>query len=138
KGKLDAGVDNELIQKFEEAMNDDFNTAQVIGYLNTELHHLNSMRSKSSEFLTGVSSIKKIGDVLGLFSQNPAGYFEREKSEGLASIGISEDEIKRLISEREMARKEKRWKDGDRIRDELNQKGIILEDSPQGTKWKIK
>ena len=85
----------------------------------------------------GVASIKKIGGVLGLFGQNPAEYFEREKSEGLASIGISEDEIKRLISEREKARKEKRWKDGDKIRDELSQKGIILEDSPQGTKWKI-
>ncbi len=129
--------EGELIQKFEEDMNDDFNTAQVIGHLNTELHHLNSIRSKRSEFLMGVASIKKIGGVLGLFGQNPAEYFEREKSEGLASIGISEDEIKRLISERERARKEKRWKDGDKIRDELSQKGIILEDSPQGTKWKI-
>ncbi len=138
KGKLDAGVDNELIQKFEEAMNDDFNTAQAIGYLNTELHRLNGIRNKGSEFLQGIATLIKIGKVLGLFEQNPAEYFEREKSEGLASIGISEGEIKRLISERERARKEKRWKDGDRIRDELSQKGIILEDSPQGTKWKIK
>jgi len=130
--------EGELMQKFEEAMNDDFNAAQVIGYLNTELHHLNSIRSKSSEFLKGVANIRKIGDVLGFFGQNPYEYFEREKSEGLASIGISEDEIKRLISEREMARKEKKWKDGDRIRDELSQKGIILEDSPQGTVWKVR
>lgn len=137
ESRVDEGK-SEIILKFEEAMNDDFNTAQVIGYLNTELHHLNSMRSKSSEFLIGVASIKKIGGVLGLFEQNPAEYFEREKSEGLASIGISEGEIKRLISERERARKEKRWADGDRIRDELSQKGIILEDAPQGTKWKVK
>src|SRR3989338_6036605 len=100
--------EGELMQKFEEAMNDDFNAAQAIGYLNTELHHLNSIRSKSSEFLKGVANIRKIGDVLGFFGQNPYEYFEREKSEGLASIGISEDEIKRLISEREMARKEKK------------------------------
>ena len=132
------GGEGELMQKFEEAMNDDFNAAQAIGYLNTELHHLNSIRSKSSEFLKGVANIRKIGDVLGFFGQNPYEYFEREKSEGLASIGISEDEIKRLISEREMARKEKKWKDGDRIRDELSQKGIILEDSPQGTVWKVR
>ena len=137
--------EGELILKFEEAMDDDFNTAQAIGYLNTELHHLNSMRSKSSEFgvrssefLRGVASIRNIGDVLGLFGQNSAEYFEREKSEGLASIDISEGEIKRLINERERARKEKRWADGDRIRNELSQKGIILEDAPQGTKWKIK
>ena len=129
---------SELILKFEEAMNDDFNTAQAIGYLNTELHRLNGIRNKGSEFLQGIATLIKIGKVLGLFEQNPAEYFEREKSEGLASIGISEDEIKRLISEREMARKEKKWKDGDRIRDELSQKGIILEDSPQGTVWKVR
>ena len=129
---------SELILKFEEAMNDDFNTAQAIGYLNTELHRLNGIRNKGSEFLQGIATLIKIGKVLGLFEQNPAEYFEREKSEGLASIGISEGEIKRLISERERARKEKRWKDGDRIRDELSQKGIILEDSPQGTIWKVR
>jgi len=130
--------EGELMQKFEEAMNDDFNAAQAIGYLNTELHRLNGIRNKGSEFLQGIATLIKIGKVLGLFEQNPAEYFEREKSEGLASIGISEDEIKRLISEREMARKEKKWKDGDRIRDELSQKGIILEDSPQGTVWKVR
>jgi len=130
--------EGELMQKFENAMGDDFNTAQAIGHLNTELHHLNSIRSKSSEFLKGVANIRKIGDVLGLFGQNPNEYFEREKSVGLASIGISEDEIKRLINEREKARREKRWKDGDKIRDELSQKGIILEDSPQGTVWKVR
>ncbi len=133
-----ASCNLQLIQKFEEAMNDDFNTAQAIGYLNTELHRLNSIRNKGSEFLQGIATLIKIGKVLGLFEQNPAEYFEREKSEGLASIGILEGEIKRLISERERARKEKRWKDGDRIRDELSQKGIILEDTPQGTIWKIK
>ena len=143
--------DNELMQKFEEAMNDDFNTAQVIGYMNTELHRLNGMRSliemptppasptyKGGEFLMGIAALKKIGEVLGLFNQNPAEYFEKEKSTGLASISISEDEIKRLIDEREKARKEKRWADADRIRSELGQKGIILEDTPKGTVWKVR
>ncbi|MEK6546242.1 MAG: DALR domain-containing protein, partial [Nitrospinota bacterium] len=147
--------DLQLIQKFEEAMNDDFNTAQVIGYMNTELHHLNGMRNLverstsplsppykggegGGEFLKSIVALKKIGEVLGLFNQNPAEYFEKEKSTGLATISISEDEIKRLIDERERARKERRWADADRIRSELGQKGIILEDTPEGTKWKIK
>jgi cysteinyl-tRNA synthetase len=140
------GVDEgELIQKFEEAMNDDFNTAQVIGYMNTELHRLNGMRGNSSElgvgssgFLKGIASLKKIGAVLGLFNQNPALYFEKEKAIGIQAIGITEDEIGRLITERERARREKKWADADRIRNELNLKGVILEDTPQGTKWKVK
>ncbi len=136
---------DELIQKFESAMNDDFNTAQVLGYLNTELHRLNGIRNsssefgvRSSEFFKGVASLKKIGDVLGLFNQKPAIYFEKEKAAGIQSIGITEDEICKLIAEREKARKEKRWSDADNIRNELSRKGIIIEDTPQGTKWKIK
>src|SRR3972149_6883997 len=78
--------DNELVQKFEEAMNDDFNTAQVIGYMNTELHRLNGMRSLIGKGeIKGIAALKKIGEVLGLFNQNPAEYFEKEKSTGLAS-----------------------------------------------------
>jgi cysteinyl-tRNA synthetase len=131
--------DLQLIQKFEEAMNDDFNTAQVIGYMNTELHKLNSMRSLIGKGeIKSIVALKKIGEVLGLFNQNPAEYFEKEKSTGLATISISEDEIKRLIDERGRARKERRWADADRIRSELGQKGIILEDTPEGTKWKVK
>lgn len=137
--------ERKLIQKFEEAMNDDFNTAQVIGYMNTELHLLNGIRNnspefkvRSSEFLNGIAALKKIGSVLGLFNQKPALYFEKEKAMGIQSIGISEEDINRLITEREKARKEKRWADADRIRSKLNLKGIIIEDTPQGAKWKVK
>ncbi|MBI4377877.1 MAG: cysteine--tRNA ligase [Nitrospinae bacterium] len=144
KGKdeeiLEGGSDDELMQRFEEAMNDDFNTAQVIGHLNSELHHLNSKRGGEvrDEFLREITTLKNIGGVLGLFGQDPVEYFEKEKSIGIASLGISEEEVLRLIDEREKARREKRWSDADRIRNELSLKGIILEDTPRGTKWKIK
>ncbi|MEK6589814.1 MAG: cysteine--tRNA ligase [Nitrospinota bacterium] len=140
EGIIKEGSDDELIQRFEEAMNDDFNTAQVIGHLNSELHHLNSKRGGEvrDEFLREITTLKNIGRVLGLFGQNPVEYFEKEKSIGIASLGISEEEVLRLIDEREKARRDKRWLDADRIRNELSLKGIILEDTPRGTKWKIK
>jgi cysteinyl-tRNA synthetase len=140
EGIVEGRSDNELIQRFEEAMNDDFNTAQVIGHLNSELHHLNSKRGGEvrDEFLREITTLKNIGGVLGLFGQNPVEYFEKEKSIGIASLGISEEEVLRLIDEREKARREKRWSDADRIRNDLSLKGIILEDTPRGTKWKIK
>jgi len=46
------------------------------------------------EFLIGIATLKKIGEVMGLFNQDPTEYFEKEKSTGLATISISEDEIK--------------------------------------------
>ncbi|MBI3599454.1 MAG: cysteine--tRNA ligase [Nitrospinae bacterium] len=153
----EGGFDNELIRKFEDAMNDDFNTAQVIGYMNTELHRLNGMRNilegsrvkgqgsrgemqdvEFGNFLKGIAALKKIGEVFGLFSQNPTDYFEKEKVMGIQAIGITEDEISKLIAERERYRREKRWSDSDRIRNELSRQGIIIEDTPQGAKWKVR
>ena len=47
-----------------------------------------------------------------------------------------DDEIERLIEERQKARKEKNWALADKIRDDLKNRGIILEDTPQGVKWR--
>ena len=51
---------------------------------------------------------------------------------------ITEEEINALIDERNVARKEKNWKRADEIRDELKSKNVIIEDTPQGTKYTIK
>ena len=48
------------------------------------------------------------------------------------------DEIKKLIEMREVARKNKNWSESDRIRDELNSRGLLIEDTPEGTTWKFK
>jgi len=55
-----------------------------------------------------------------------------------ASSGITEQEIEELIEERISARKEKNWARADEIRDELDEKGILLEDKAEGTIWRVK
>jgi len=56
----------------------------------------------------------------------------------MKDIALSEAEILKYIEERKAARANKDWKRADEIRDELINKGIILEDTPQGTSWKVK
>ncbi|RMG73858.1 MAG: cysteine--tRNA ligase, partial [Nitrospirae bacterium] len=53
-------------------------------------------------------------------------------------INITEEEINSLIAQRQEARKNKDWQKADAIRDELLQKGIVLEDTLQGTVWRVK
>jgi cysteinyl-tRNA synthetase len=60
------------------------------------------------------------------------------KKEGLKKLGVSEEEILRLIEERNAARKGKNWKKADEIRNDLLSKGVVLEDGPTGTQWKLK
>jgi cysteinyl-tRNA synthetase len=133
--------------RFEEAMDDDFNTAQALGYfydLQTHLNYLlDNLKSHPNEEVLsmlkkGYDHFKKIGWVFGLFSEDPEKYLNEQKKEGLKKRDLSEEEIFRCIEERNSARREKNWKKADTIRNDLLSKGIVLEDTPTGTIWKIK
>ncbi|HVP77344.1 MAG TPA: cysteine--tRNA ligase [Thermodesulfobacteriota bacterium] len=133
--------------RFEEAMDDDFNTAQGLGYFFDLQRNLNSLLDTSKGHPTqemistlneGLDHFLKIGWVFGLFRENPEQYLAQRKKEGLKKLNLTEDEILRSIEERNLARKEKNWKKADEIRNDLLSKRIVLEDTPSGTLWKIK
>jgi cysteinyl-tRNA synthetase len=133
--------------RFEEAMDDDFNTAQALGYFYDLQTQLNSLLSLSkgnpteeiaSLLRMGLTYFSNMGWVFGLFRDDPKKYLDQQKKEGLKKLKLSEEEILKFIEERNAARKEKNWKRSDKIRNDLLSKRIILEDSPSGTIWKIK
>jgi len=133
--------------RFEEAMDDDFNTAQALGYFYDLQTHLNSLVTLSkgrpteemiSLLKTGLDHFSKTGWVFGLFREEPGNYLARQRKDGLRRLNLTEEEIRRFIEERNLARKEKSWKRADEIRNDLLSKGIVLEDTPAGTIWKIK
>ena len=133
--------------RFEEAMDDDFNAAQALGYFYDLQTHLNSLLTLSkgkpyeeiiSLLKTGLDHFSKTGWVFGLFREEPGDYLARQRKDGLRRLNLTEEEIKRSIEERNLARKEKNWKRADEIRNDLLSKGIVLEDTSTGTEWKIK
>ena len=133
--------------RFEEAMDDDFNAAQALGYFYDLQTHLNSLLTLSkgkpyeeiiSLLKTGFDHFSKTGWVFGLFREEPGDYLARQRKDGLRRLNLTEEEIKRSIEERNLARKEKNWKRADEIRNDLLSKGIVLEDTSTGTEWKIK
>jgi len=133
--------------RFEEAMDDDFNTAQGLGYFFDLQRHLNSQldiskRQRTEEILEilekGLDYFTRFGSILGLFQEDPETYLNEQKREGLKRLNVTEEEILRLIDERNLARKEKNWKKADEVRNGLFSRGIVLEDTPTGTIWKIR
>ncbi|QEM66855.1 cysteine--tRNA ligase [Geobacter sp. FeAm09] len=135
-----------LIPRFCEAMDDDFNTAQALGVLFDAVRAANRFLAEMGEpEPAGLALIARtrdrfteVGRVLGLFGSRPATWLEGVKSAKADQIHISPAEIEGLIAERAEARKTKNFKRSDEIRDLLLEKGIQLLDSAQGTTWKIR
>jgi len=137
KFKKSKDKDDELIlekrkegeQQFIKAMDDDFNTpvalSRLFGFAKDVNIYLNSPSLKNKIILEEIIKFYQdlAGKVLGILKD-----FDREQS--------FEQEIKKLIEDREKARKEKNWEKSDKIRDELKRKGVILEDTTEGVRWK--
>jgi len=133
--------------RFEEAMDDDFNTAQALGYfydLQTQLNGLLSLSKgrPTEEMISmlkqGLDHFSTKGWVFGLFREDPEKYLAQRKNEGLKRLNLTEQTILQSIEERNLARKAKNWKRADEIRNDLLSKGVVLEDTPSGTIWKVK
>ena len=111
--------------KFEEAMDDDLNTADAVSAIFelVKFANTNAGEKSSKEFVETVKTeIIRLSDILGLLVEK-----EEENLDG---------EIEKLIEERQAARKARDFKRADEIRDQLLAQGIILEDTREGVKWK--
>ena len=116
---------NTYVDKFDAAMDDDFNTADAISAIFEliKFTNTNAKAENSKEFLQALlDEVKMLCDICGL---------EVDKKEELLDA-----DIEALIEERTAARKAKNFARADEIRDELLSKGIVLEDTREGVKWK--
>ena len=132
-----AEPDRALIESFRQEMDDDFNTPRALALIFDEVRAINRLldQKNAKGIEQRCAALRVMCDTLGLLQP---GYFERKKARFLAKSPIKQYEIDDLIRRRDQARQEKNWREADRLRDELSQKGILLEDTPKGTVWKVK
>jgi len=114
-------------ERFVEVMDDDLNTADAVAVIFELVREINAAVSPSSNPTKALAKacsavFDELSGVIGLPISKPED-----------DIGT---EVEKLIETRQAARKAKNFAEADRIRDELKAKGIILEDTPQGVKWK--
>ncbi|MBI1909950.1 MAG: cysteine--tRNA ligase [Deltaproteobacteria bacterium] len=137
-----------LLPKFEKAMDDDFNATQFLGDLFDWVRRLNKSLDKlekqkkqvSSAFKKSVlSEIAQVSAVLGVLDKEPAQYLAAKKGRHISQSGLDASFVEKLIEDRKKARSAKNFAEADRIRQELEQKGIILKDNPDSsTEWHVK
>lgn len=118
--------------RFEEAMHDDFNTPVALSVLFELVRELNKARAEGADnAATLAAELKALADLVGLLSQDPE-YFLQNST---LSDGLSAEDIEAYIAERAQARKDKNFARSDEIRDLLDEQGITLLDSREGTTW---
>jgi cysteinyl-tRNA synthetase len=130
-------------EKFEDAMNDDFNTALALGHIfeliretNRFLDNKPSGQKSKELILKTKESLIEMGRVLNIFQRTPEEWYKALMK--VKNIELSEKDILDRIAERHTARQKKDWATADKIRKELDEKGIILEDKKDKTTWRIK
>jgi cysteinyl-tRNA synthetase len=143
EGELFSELLSSFQKRFEEAMDDDFNTALAVGHIFELIRELNRfLDNKPSgvkdreRILTAQERLAEAGKILHLFERTPSEWYASLMK--VKAIGLSEAEIHQKIQERRDARLRKDYQKADTIRRELEEKGIILEDKRERTDWKVR
>ncbi len=135
--------------RFREAMDDDFNTPKGLAIMFEASRAINRIHSESGgnkEKIPSPDLLEKarkelLGwaqDVFGILNETSQDFLERARKSGAIELGISEDEIRELLDQRAEARKARNFKLADEIRDKLLSWGILIEDGPKGSIWRVK
>ncbi len=129
--------------RFEDAMDDDFNTALAMGHIFELIREVNKLLDtgqsggKIRKIVLKVKDfLSETGGIFNIFHKTPEEWYESLMK--VKNVGLTAQDINDKIIERQTARLEKDWGLADGIRKELEGKGIILEDKQSGTSWKIK
>jgi cysteinyl-tRNA synthetase len=135
--------ENAYAGRFREAMNDDFNTPEAIAVLFDLANSLNKTRDQRHARL-----LKSLGGILGLLQRDPVVFLQGAVTgqgslaaqpatvHGSGVVSHTRESIEKLIAARAAARKSKKFAEADRIRKELLDAGVVLEDTAQGTTWR--
>ena len=144
---IDGDISEGIVPKFVEVMDDDFNTAAAISELHGIFKFANSIMksAKKGNRVLAANSLAKIlaalsevYSILGLFTEDPDTFISNMKAKYLTKTDVSVEEIEAKIAQRAEAKKAKDFETADAIRAELEAKGIILNDTREGTIWDFK
>ena len=137
----------ELETRFQQAMDNDFNTAQAQGVFFDTVKTINRLQDKIGstptvediQFLKKATTLlRKLAAIMGLLTEDARSFLAARRAKLIAESDIDASAIDALIAERYQCRLDKNWARSDQIRDELLAKSIELSDGPEGTSWSVK
>jgi len=127
-------VESEYESRFDAAMDDDFNTPEALAVLFELARETNRLKESGAEEAAALgATLKQLAGVLGILQNDPETFFKQAAG---SDEGLSDEAVETLIEQRYQARADKNWAEADRVRDELKEAGIVLEDAAGKTSWR--
>ena len=136
-----------LTERFQEAMDNDFNSAQALGIMFEAVKDMNRIRqalpgkpaaSDLALLRQSAAKLRELSAILGLLVEDPIAYSKRKQEDFLKTQNLDKAAIEELINKRNQARAAKNWQEADACRDQLQDMGIDILDSAHGTTWKVR
>ncbi|MEG0341346.1 MAG: DALR domain-containing protein, partial [Acinetobacter sp.] len=129
-------LDADLVERFNSAMRDDFNTSEAIAVLFEIIKALNSAVKEENAEQSAIyySTLRHLTNILGLVQNNVDDFLKSDI--GQEALGLTEEQITEFIQQRVDAKKAKDFAKADEIRQSLLAQGVVLEDTRQGTTWR--
>lgn len=132
--EVEAMGGDDYVARFTDAMNDDFNTPEACAVLFEMVREINRLKDTDQVAAAGLAAqLKQLASVLGVLQLNPDDFLQGSANNSDVDVA----KIEALINARLEARANKNWAESDRIRDELKDMGVIIEDSKGGTTWRM-
>jgi cysteinyl-tRNA synthetase len=141
-------AESEASRRFAAAMDDDFNTPEALAVLQALARELNVAKAAGDapRAAAHAAELARLAGVLGILGADPEVWLKTRPARGLDADETPAEraaepaaaEIDALVAARTAARKARNFKESDRIRDELLERGVVLEDGPQGTSWRFR
>ena len=130
---LEALEDSEYYQRFVEAMNDDFNTRVALAAMYDLVKGINALaKTDAQQAEQQVAELKAMANILGILQADPVAFLQAASADG----ALTAEHIEAAIAERQQAKLDKDYRRADKIRQQLREQGVELEDTREGTTWR--
>lgn len=131
---------NTFITRFNDSMEDNFNSAEALASMNELFTGINQYLDKSKQISPSVlnqfiDSLIPVKSIFSILDEDPAEYIENYKKQIIKRLGLVRSDIENQILLRNEARKSKDFKTADEVRNDLLKKGIVIMDGPDGSDW---
>ena len=131
--------------RMNEALHEDFNTSQALAHLfslaravNRFGGHKKAKRRGAPVVAPALAAFRSVADSIGLLAMDTQAFLEEVKDKRVAALGLDRAAIEAQVAERVRLREAKQWSEADAIRQELDAKGIVVMDGPEGSRWRVR